>query len=99
MSELLCGCTLTLPTAKLEIVTADVPCFPSTVAVMVAEPTATALTTPWFVTVATAASDVDHATGRPVNTAPLASRATADICVVWLADIDSLLGSTATVAT
>ena len=82
ITELACGCTVTLPTGKLETVSAEVPSWPSTVAVIVAVPGATAVTRPWLVTAATPGRDVDQVTGRPVRTAPPASRAVADICVV-----------------
>jgi len=81
-TELACGCTLTLPTGKLETVSTEVPLRPSVVAVIVAVPGATAATRPWFVTVATPGCDVDQVTGRPVSVVPPASRAIADICVV-----------------
>jgi hypothetical protein len=48
-----------------ETATAAVPVFPSTVAVIVALPTATPVTIPEADTVATAALEVLHATARP----------------------------------
>jgi len=75
------GCTLTLPTANLEIVTAAVPLLPSAVAVMVDVPSATAFSIPCAVTVATDSFELFQVTDRPVSTVPFASRATADNCV------------------
>ncbi len=55
---------------------------PSTVARIAAEPSATAVTSPVPDTVAMAVFALLHATTRPVNTFPAASRATAVACVV-----------------
>jgi hypothetical protein len=63
-------------------VTPTLPFTPSTVAVIVAEPAATAVTRPVEETVAIFASDVDQVTVRPEITAPEASFAVADACVV-----------------
>lgn len=63
-------------------VTAAVPVTPSTVAEIVALPTATAVTTPLLLTVATAVFPELHITGRPVSVAPPASRALAVSCRV-----------------
>ena len=54
-----------------------VPVRPSLVAVMVAEPAATPVTSPLAETVATPLALVVHATGRPVSTLPPASRSVA----------------------
>lgn len=59
---------LTDDTGTTVTLTAAVPLFPSLVAVMVAEPAATAETTPLAETVATPGALLDHATVRPVNT-------------------------------
>jgi len=53
------------------------PVLPSLVAVMVEEPTATAVTTPFEATVATAVFELDQVTLRPVSTPPAESLATA----------------------
>jgi hypothetical protein len=93
------GCTLTLPTANLETVTAAVPLLPSLVAVIVAVPSATALSIPCGEMVAIALSELAQVTARPVSTTPFASRATADNCVDCVTDIARGLGRIATVAT
>jgi hypothetical protein len=68
--------TVTLATGGGSTVISRVPDFPSTVAVMVAVPGATAVTTPALllaVTVATLALELDHPTVRPVRGFPAAS--------------------------
>src|SRR5437879_42045 len=67
------GLTVTDATGTLVTVSAEVPFTPSLVAVIVAEPAATPLTTPLPLTVATAELLLAHVTTRPVNTAPPAS--------------------------
>jgi len=64
-------------------VIAAFPLWPSLDAVTVADPAATAVTTPDPETDATLAFELDHATTRPVNTLPLASRVVADRDVVF----------------
>lgn len=59
-------------------VTVAVPNLPSLVAVIVAVPGATPVTTPAVVTVATPALDVDHVITRPESGFPLASSVAAD---------------------
>jgi len=63
-------------------VIAAVPFFPSLVAVMVAEPAATPLTSPVPLTVATAVLLLPHVTTRPDSAFPLASRGVAVNCTV-----------------
>jgi hypothetical protein len=82
-----------------ETVTVAVPCTPSTVAVTVALPTATAVTSPAVLTVATAAFDVDHETARPVRLAPDPSRADADSCCVPPTNKLAVRGDTRTLLT
>ena len=67
------GFTLTPATSATGTgtVTDAVPLFPSLVAVIVALPAATAVTTPLFETVATFGALDDHVTVRPVSTVPL----------------------------
>jgi hypothetical protein len=65
-----------------ETVMADVAVSPSTVAVMVALPGATAVTTPVVDTLATLDALLLHVTARPVSTVPAASRALAVSCCV-----------------
>src|SRR5213082_1409176 len=63
-------------------VTADVPLLPSDVAVMVAEPAATPLTSPLPFTVATAVLLLDQVITRPDNGLPFASLGVAVSCTV-----------------
>ena len=80
-------------------VIADVPVLPSLEAVIVALPAATAETRPDAETVAMAALPEDQLMVRPVKTFPLASRVTAESCVVAPACKLAVAGDTATVAT
>jgi hypothetical protein len=82
-----------------ETVTVAVPCTPSTVAVIVVLPTATAVASPVVLTVATAAFDVDQVTVRPVRLAPAASRAETDSCCVPPTSRLAVAGVTCTEAT
>jgi hypothetical protein len=76
-----------------------VPLFPSLVAVIVAEPGATAVTRPVPLTVATVGALLAHVTVRPVSVAPAASsRVTVSCCVAPVVRL-ALAGVTATVAT
>src|SRR5438034_729109 len=75
------------------------PTLVSTVAWMLADPAATAVTTPNEETVATPGLSDDQVTGRPVNTAPTASFATAVAWVVWPGVRLELPRTTDTVAT
>jgi hypothetical protein len=76
------GLTVTLATGAGVTVSGAVPVFPSLVAIMLTVPSATAVTTPCAVTVATALLVELQATGRPVNTAPVPSSVTAPACAV-----------------
>src|SRR2546425_3377395 len=67
------GVTVTLATGTGVTVTTDVPLCPSLVAVIVAEPAATPVTSPLPFTVAAAVLLLDHVTTRPVSGVPLAS--------------------------
>jgi hypothetical protein len=67
------GETLTDATGTGVTVTLAVPLFPSLVAVIVAEPAATPVTTPLDETVAIPVLELDHVTARPVNTLLFAS--------------------------
>src|SRR3989449_941127 len=60
----------------------DVPLCPSLVAVIVADPTATPLTSPLPLTVATAALSLDQEITRPDNGLPFASLGVAVSCTV-----------------
>src|SRR5436190_2243475 len=93
------GVTVTLPTGIAITVTDDDPDFPSLVAVTVAVPGVTPVTTPVVDTVATAVLLELHVTTRPVSTAPLASFSVAVSAPVCPTMIELVAGETATVAT
>src|SRR6188472_2045899 len=80
-------------------VTVAVPVFPSLVAVIVAVPTATAVTVPLGATVATAVLLDVHETARSVNTLFAASRTVAVRFPVCPVCNGSVPGATVTVAT
>jgi hypothetical protein len=80
-------------------VTVAVPERPSLVAVIVADPGATAVTSPVADTVATAVPELDHVTARPSRGTPLADCGVAVSCAVPPSVIDSVAGVTATLAT
>jgi hypothetical protein len=77
----------------------DVPLFPSLVAVIVAPPTETAVTSPALFTVAIAVLLDDHVTNRPVSTLLLASLVSAESCWVAPAITLAVAGLTVTEAT
>jgi len=77
----------------------DVPDFPELVAVIVAEPAATPVTTPLEFTVAAVALLVDHITVCPVITLPFWSLTVATSVVVEPATTDADVGATVTVVT
>jgi hypothetical protein len=79
---MLVGCSVTFPTGIAVTVTVDDPLFPSAVAVIVAVPGATPVTTPLPITVAVDGLLVVHATGRSVTTVPFASFTVADNATV-----------------
>jgi hypothetical protein len=95
------GETLTEATGTVTAVTLTeaVPLFPSLVAVIVAEPAATPVTTPLDETVATPVLELDHVTVRPVNTLLFASRVVAVSCAVCPTVMLELEGATVTEAT
>jgi len=93
------GDTATLPTGIVVTVTEAVPDLPSLVAVIVAIPEPTPVTTPLDDTVAIALLLVVQATDRPVRTAPLWSRNVAASVVVCPASTVAVGGVTVTVAT
>src|SRR6266852_4973549 len=76
------GLTLTAATGTLETVMLAVPLCPSLVAVIVADPIATPVTSPLLVTLATLGLLLDHATARPDSGLPLASLGVAVSCTV-----------------
>jgi hypothetical protein len=81
------------------IATAAVPDFPSLVAVIVTEPSATPVTTPAPETVAIAELLEAQLTARPVSTLPLASVRVAVSVPVWPMTMEFVDGETATFAT
>lgn len=80
-------------------VTEASPVCPSAAAAIVADPAATAVTTPLAETVASAGSVEDHVTLRPTRTLPAASRSVAVACVVCPTVIEAVASATVMVAT
>src|SRR5438552_497572 len=78
---------------------AELPLCPSDVAVIVAAPATTPLTSPLPLTVATAVLSLDQVTVRPVSVLPFASLRVAVSCTVWPAGTDAVAGLTVTDAT
>src|SRR3989441_59933 len=93
------GVTATDATGTAVTVTAAVPVFPSLVAVIVAAPAATPLTSPLALTVATAWLLLVHVTARPLNGPPFASFGVAASCAVCPTCSASVVGVTSTDAT
>jgi hypothetical protein len=93
------GLTDTLATGTGVTVTLVLPLLPPAVASMVADPGATAFTTPVSETVATRALLELQVTGRSVTTVPSASRTVAVNVVDWPLVTLTLAGSTATLPT
>jgi len=67
------GLTVIAATGTFVTAVADVPLFPSLVAVIVAEPAVTPVTNPLALTVATAALLLAHVTTRPLRAVPFES--------------------------
>src|SRR5947207_10709623 len=93
------GVTATEATGTFVTVIEEVPVCPSLVAVMIADPTAAAVTTPLPLTVATDAFELDQLTTRPESVLPLASLSVAATCSVWPTWTVAEAGVTATEAT
>jgi hypothetical protein len=93
------GDTLTDPTGTAVTVRDDDPDFPSLVAVIVAEPAATPVTSPALETVATAVLLDPHVTTRSVTTVPFKSLTVAESCVVRPETTLAVAGETVTVPT
>src|SRR6184192_1683038 len=93
------GLTVTDATGTVLTVIVAVPLCPSLVAVIVAAPAVTPVTTPLPLTVATAVLLRPQLTGRPDNGLPLASFGVAVSCTVWPTGTDAVLGLTVTDAT
>ncbi len=92
------GLTLTVATGTVTVTAAE-PLWPSLVAVIVAVPASTPVTTPLPFTVAVPASSLAHVTTRPSSTFPLASRTVAVSCSVCPAITFADAGLTLTDAT
>src|SRR5438093_50146 len=80
-------------------VIAELPLFPSLVAVIFAKPVATPVTSPLPFTVATPGASVDHVIALPESGFPLASSSVAVSCCVAPTYIDAVAGLTLTEAT
>jgi hypothetical protein len=93
------GETLTDATGTAETVRLAVPLFPSLVAMIVAEPAATPVTTPLDDTVAMPVLELNHVTARPVSTLLFASYAVAVSCAVCPTVTLGVAGETLTEAT
>src|SRR6184192_1602847 len=93
------GLTVTDATETIATVTLAVPLCPSLVAVIVADPAATPVTSPAADTVAIAVFELVHATPRPVSTFPAASFGVALSCVVAPTKTFAVAGLTVTEAT
>src|SRR2546422_4545376 len=94
------GLTSTDATGTAFTVTAELPLFPSLVAVMVTgPPAALPVTRPFASTVARLASLVPHVTLRPVSALPAASFGVAVSCRAAAATTPAGAGATATPAT
>src|SRR4029077_20672621 len=93
------GVTVTEATGASVTVTLEVPLCPSLVAVIVAEPAATPVTTPLPFTVATAVLLLAHVTTRPVSGLPLASLGVSVSCTVCPTNTLAGAGVTVTEAT
>src|SRR5437867_7722200 len=93
------GLTVTEATGtELTVIVAG-PLFPSLVAVIVAVPAVTPVTSPPALTVATALLLLPQLTGRPDNGLPLPSFEVAASCTVWPTCTDAVPGLTVTDAT
>src|SRR5881396_1768634 len=93
------GLTVTDATGTVLTVIVAVPLCPSLVAVIVAAPAVTPVTTPLPLTVATAVLLLAQLTARPDNGLPFASLGVAASCTVWPTCTDADAGLTATDAT
>src|SRR5947199_1990947 len=98
-ADAVAGLTVTDATGTVLTVIVAVPLCPSLVAVIVAAPAVTPVTTPLPLTVATAVLLLPQLTGRPDNGLPFASPGLAASCTVWPTCTDADAGLTATDAT
>src|SRR5437879_2500665 len=92
------GLTVTVATGTFETDTVAVPLCPSLVAVMVAEPVVTPVTSPLPLTVATDPLLLVQTIERPVSTFPDASLVVAPSCTVWPAGTFAAAGLSVTAA-
>ncbi len=95
----LSGARAMLATGTCETVIEATPVCPSQLALMIAPPAATAVTSPPAVTVATVVLLDDHVTGRPDSTCPSASSASAPSCSVSPTSIEWFVDERRTAAT
>src|SRR5882762_3368155 len=93
------GLTATEATGTVVIVIAAVAVLPSLVAVIAADPTVTAVTSPLALTVATVGALLDHVTERSGSTMPVESWAVAVSCTVAPNRIAETAGLSVTEAT
>jgi hypothetical protein len=93
------GLTMTEATGTRVTVTVELPAFPSLVAVIVAVPAATPLTSPLLLTVAMPVLPLAHVTVRPVSAVPAESFGVAVSCTVCPTVRLAVAGATATAAT
>src|SRR5947199_412260 len=98
-TDAVAGLTVTDATSTVLTVIVAVPPCPSLVAVIVAEPAVTPVTSPLPLTVATAVLLLAQLTARPDNGLPFASLGVAASCTVWPTCTDADAGLTATDAT
>src|SRR5438094_210264 len=98
-SDAVPGLTVTDATGTVLTVIVVVPLCPSLVAVIVAAPAVTPVTTPLPLTVATAVLLLAQLTARPDNGLPFPSLGVAASCTVWPTCTDADAGLTATDAT
>src|SRR5439155_1710850 len=90
------GLTVTDATGTVLTVTVAVPLCPSLVAVIVAAPAVTPVTSPLALTIATAVLLLPQLAGRPDNGLPLASFVVAVSCTVWPTCTEAVPGLTVT---
>src|SRR2546427_8198669 len=98
-TDAVAGLTVTDATGTVLTVIVAVPLCPSEVAVIVAEPAATPVTSPLALTVATAGLPLDQAIVRPESELPFASFGVAASGTVWPTCTDAVAGFTVTDAT
>src|SRR6266516_4028233 len=98
-TDAVAGVTVTDATGTVLTVIVAVPLCPSEVAVIVAEPAATPVTSPLALTVATAVLPLDQLIVRPESELPFASFGVAASCIFWPAGTDAVAGLTVTDAT